>query len=217
MKKAKLKKQVSKKNEPQISEKFSVKTKIITIIISILVLVAFYFITVKIVENRKNDSENIEQEVVNVRKLNDIDYSDVEKMVASSYYLLFDKDDDSHNDEYDAYIDSLKAINFPIEFYYINLSKDENKDVLSSKEKLDDLKNIKVKDTTLIYVEDGKIKDTYVGNEKILEYLSSFFVTDESNSNSNSNDDKEESNSNKESTSNKSNSNEKVESNSNKK
>ena len=191
MKKAKLKKQVSKKNEPQISEKFSVKTKIITIIISILVLVAFYFITVKIVENRKNDSENIEQEVVNVRKLNDIDYSDVEKMVASSYYLLFDKDDDSHNDEYDAYIDSLKAINFPIEFYYINLSKDENKDVLSSKEKLDDLKNIKVKDTTLIYVEDGKIKDTYVGNEKILEYLSSFFVTDESNSNSNSNDDKE--------------------------
>ena len=207
MKKAKLKKQVTEKDKTKVQEKFNIKTKIITAILMLALLVGFYFLTVKILDNRKPDTSDIEDNV-DVRKSNDIDYSDVENMVASSYYLLLNKADDSSNDEYDAYINSLKMIGYPIEFYYIDLSKDVNKEVLSDKEQIKNLKDLKVKDTTLIYVEDGKIKDTYVGSSKIIEYLSSFFTTEDSNETSNETSTSNKENSNKQEE-NKSNSNSK--------
>ncbi len=207
MKKAKLKKQVTEKDKTKVQEKFNIKTKIITAILMLALLVGFYFLTVKILDNRKPDTSDIEDNV-DVRKSNDIDYSDVENMVASSYYLLLNKADDSSNDEYDAYINSLKMIGYPIEFYYIDLSKDVNKEVLSDKEQIKNLKDLKVKDTTLIYIEDGKIKDTYVGSSKIIEYLSSFFTTEDSNETSNETSTSNKENSNKQEE-NKSNSNSK--------
>lgn len=202
MKKAKLKKQTNKSMIKASNNEFSIKYAIVTIVIMLLILVGFYFLTEKIL--KKNNSDNEEnQEIVQVRKLNNINYSDVDNMVATSYYLLIDKADDENNDSYDLYINSLKYNNFPIEFYYIDLSDDNNKQLLADDEKLDDLKNLKVKDTTLVYVSDGDIKETYVGSNSILSYLSSFFSADSSNesdsetsNNSNSNVDTSNKNSN---------------------
>lgn len=180
MKKAKLKKQTNKSMIKASNNEFSIKYAIVTIVIMLLILVGFYFLTEKIL--KKNNSDNEEnQEIVQVRKLNNINYSDVDNMVATSYYLLIDKADDENNDSYDLYINSLKYNNFPIEFYYIDLSDDNNKQLLADDEKLDDLKNLKVKDTTLVYVSDGDIKETYVGSNSILSYLSSFFSANSSN------------------------------------
>lgn len=202
MKKAKLKKQTNKSMIKASNNEFSIKYAIVTIVIMLLILVGFYFLTEKIL--KKNNSDNEEnQEIVQVRKLNNINYSDVDNMVATSYYLLIDKADDENNDSYDLYINSLKYNNFPIEFYYIDLSDDNNKQLLADDEKLDDLKNLKVKDTTLVYVSDGEIKETYVGSNSILSYLSSFFSANSSNesdsetsNNSNSNVDTSNKNSN---------------------
>ena len=213
MKKARLNKQdikKNKKNNKDLEEKFSVKASVITGILMLGALVGFYFLTDKILENRKVEETKEEEKVtVNVRKDNDIKYSEVEKIKDESYYLLIDKEDDENNSMYDIYINSLKYSNYSTNFYYVDLSKDENKDLLAKKDNLKNLKDLKVKDTTLIYVKDGKIDKTYVGGEKIIEYLVSFFSSD-SNSNSNNSD----SNSNKES---KSNSNKESKSNSNKK
>ncbi len=180
MKKAKLKKQTNKSMIKASDNEFSIKYAIITVVIMLLILVGFYFLTEKILKKTTTDSEE-QKEVVQVRKLNNINYSDVDNMVATSYYLLVDKADDENNDSYDLYINSLKYNNFPIEFYYIDLSDDNNKQLLADEEKLDDLKNLKVKDTTLIYVSEGKIKETYVGSNSILSYLSSFFSANNSN------------------------------------
>lgn len=180
MKKAKLKKQTNKSMIKASDNEFSIKYAIITVVIMLLILVGFYFLTEKILKKTTTDSEE-RKEVVQVRKLNNINYSDVDNMVATSYYLLVDKADDENNDSYDLYINSLKYNNFPIEFYYIDLSDDNNKQLLAEEEKLDDLKNLKVKDTTLIYVSEGKIKETYVGSNSILSYLSSFFSANNSN------------------------------------
>lgn len=180
MKKAKLKKQTNKSMIKASDNEFSIKYAIITVVIMLLILVGFYFLTEKILKKTATDSEE-RKEVVQVRKLNNINYSDVDNMVATSYYLLVDKADDENNDSYDLYINSLKYNNFPIEFYYIDLSDDNNKQLLAEEEKLDDLKNLKVKDTTLIYVSEGKIKETYVGSNSILSYLSSFFSANNSN------------------------------------
>lgn len=200
MKKAKLKKQPEQKIKNK-QEDFSIKSLVIAIVIICLILGGFYLLTERIVKNTKDETAPT-KEVVNVRKLNDIDYSDIEKMVTKNYYLLFDEADDKENEQYDLYINSLKYNNFPLEFYYIDLSKDENKDILGDKESLKDLDEIKVKETTLVYVKDGKISKTYVGSKEIIKYLSSFFEVEDkdkdtdkkSNSNESKESNKEESN-----------------------
>ena len=187
MKKAKLKTQTNKSMIKTSNNEISIKYAILTIIIMLLILVGLYFLTEKILKKTAVDNEE-NREVVQVRQLNNINYSDVDNMVSTSYYLLIDKADDENNDSYDLYINSLKYNNFPIEFYYIDLSDDNNKELLSDKEKLDDLKNLKVKDTTLVYVSEGEIKETYVGSESILSYLSSFFNVNDSNESDDNND-----------------------------
>ena len=211
MKKARLNKQTDSKKKQvnkNVEEKFSVKTSIITGILMLGALVGFYFLTDKIIDKNKIEEEKEEEKVtVNVRKDNDIKSSEIEKIKDSEYYVLIDKEDDENNSMYDIYINSLKYSNYSTNFYYVDLSKDENKDLLGKEEKLKKLSDLKVKDTTLIHVKDGKIEKTYVGGEKIIEHLTSFFSVS-SNSNSNSDSNKSDSNSNKDS---------KSESNSNKK
>lgn len=202
MKKARLNKQNTKKLET--TEDFTTKTKIITMFVLLLTLGGFYFLTEKIVEKQNKELKERNKEI-NVREDNDINYSDIDSIKDESYYLLLDKEDDEKNKQYDNYINSLKSSNYGVEYYYIDLSKDENKDLLGDKEELKELKELKVKDTTLIFVEDGKIKETYVGSEKILNQLMSYFI--KSAEDNNSNDgldefDKENFNSNKESKSN---------------
>lgn len=202
MKKARLNKQNTKKLET--TEDFTTKTKIITMFVLLLTLGGFYFLTEKIVEKQNKELKEQNKEI-NVREDNDINYSDIDSIKDESYYLLLDKEDDEKNKQYDNYINSLKSSNYGVEYYYIDLSKDENKDLLGDKEELKELKELKVKDTTLIFVEDGKIKETYVGSEKILNQLMSYFI--KSAEDNNSNDgldefDKEDFNSNKESKSN---------------
>ena len=213
MKKARLNKQNTKKLET--TEDFTTKTKIITMFVLLLTLGGFYFLTEKIVEKQNKELKERNKEI-NVREDNDINYSDIDSIKDESYYLLLDKEDDEKNKQYDNYINSLKSSNYGVEYYYIDLSKDENKDLLgdisnqittgfANAEVLKELKELKVKDTTLIFVEDGKIKETYVGSEKILNQLMSYFI--KSAEDNNSNDgldefDKENFNSNKESKSN---------------
>lgn len=196
MKKAKLKKHTNKSMIQTDNNEISIKYAVITVIIMLIILVGFYFLTEKILKKTTHDQEET-QEVVQVRKLNSINYSDVENMVASSYYLLIDKADDENNDSYDLYINILKYNKFPIEFYYIDLADDHNKDLLAKEEKLDDLKNLKVKDTTLVYVSEGKIKETYVGGNSILSYLSSFFSTSNKSDDTSNKDESKDNKSNK--------------------
>ena len=198
MKKAKLK-TTKTKNKKEIESKFSISTIIITGFLMLALLIGSYFLTIKILEKKNTEEET---ETINVRESNSINYSDIEDIKNTSYYLLFDKEDDEFNSTYDVYINSLKYSGYDNEFYYIDLSSDNNKDLLDDEESLKDLKKIKVKDTTLVYVEDGKIKDTYVGSTEINTYLLSFFTTttdetETSNAESNSNENDSKSNSNK--------------------
>lgn len=199
MKKARLNKQVDKKKETK--ENFTIKTKVITALILLLTLGGFYYLTIKIVDKQKKDNKET-NETIDVRKDNDINYSDIDSIKDSSYYLLLDKEDDDKNSQYDTYINSLKKSSSGLEYYYIDLSKDENKKLLGDKEELKDLKKLKVKDTTLIFVEDGKVKETYVGSEKILNQLMSYFIkiAEDNNDNEDVFGDVNDSNSNKDDT-----------------
>ena len=216
MKKARLKENTTKKsNKSSITdERFSPKVAVVTGIIMLASLVGFYFLTDKLVKNRKNTNETQEKEMTSVRESNSINYSDIDKIEDKNYYLLLDagtkveetsnKEDSKSNkdsnsneqktinyaSEYDQHIDYIAYQKLVDEkFYYIDYTKEENKDVFDKKEKLKNLKKLKVKEPTLIYVKDGKIDTTYVGNNNILMqmYIIRGYITTKSYSDSNSN------------------------------
>ena len=175
MKKARLKEQKTKK-EVITEEKFSTGTVVVTAIILLLCVVGTYFLTVKLVANRGKENTN-SNTTIDVRKDNTIKYSEVKEIKDKSYYLFFDKADDELNNTYDTYINSLKLSNYPTEFYYIDLSDEDNKDLLAKEEKLEKIDDIKVSDTTLLLIDDGDIKSKYVGASEVSNYLLSFFMT----------------------------------------
>jgi hypothetical protein len=187
MKKAKLVEQKEKKYSKEKPEiKFSIRKFIVVVVIISVILGLFYFLTEKIVKNMDTTDSNSNSNITydKAREVNNITYDELKKMKATSYFVLLDKADDENNDNYDTFIDILNY-HLSVKFYYVDLSKDANKDLLGDKESLESIDKLKVKDTTLIYVSDSKISNTYVGSEKILEYLASFFSLN-SNSNSNS-------------------------------
>lgn len=196
MKKARLIEQNTKKDKKELKteENFSVKTKVITAVLMFLALVGMYFVTIPLTKNRKANGTSNSNKNINVRKEKTIKYSEISKIKDESYYLFFDKKDDDLNNTYDTYINSLANSNYPVNFYYIDLSDDANKGLLGEDEELDKLSEIKVKDTTLILVDDKEIKSKYVGQSEVSNYLLSFFIqasnvtiktSSDSNSNSN--------------------------------
>jgi len=197
------------KKEIKTEENFSVKTKIITTVLMLLALVGMYFVTIPLTKNKKTNGTSNSNKNINVRKENTIKYSEISKIKDESYYLFFDKKDDDLNNTYDTYINSLANSNYQVNFYYIDLSDEANKDLLGDEQKLEKLSEIKVKDTTLILVDNKEIKSKYVGQSEVSNYLLSFFIqasnvtiktSSDSNSNSNEkvqdkkddNDDKKE-------------------------
>lgn len=186
MKKARLKEKHTKDNK-KIEKDFSTKSKVITAILLLILLVGFYFLTDKLVSKKSVDTSNKESnKTINVREENSINYSDIDSIKEDSYYLLLDKSDDENNNMYDIYINNI--VNQSLDsnkFYYIDLSKDENKKLVDKKSKLNDIKNIKVSDSTLLYVSKNDIKDKFEGGEKIIAKLSSYFIVNTSDSNSN--------------------------------
>ena len=185
MKKAKIVEQKEKKyskEKPPVT--FSVRKFIVVIVIIAVILGLFYFLTEKIVKNLDTGSDNSNSNITyeSARKVNDITYEELKKMKATSYFVLIDKADDENNTNYDTYIDILNY-HLSVKFYYVDLSKEENKSLLDKKAKLESIDKLKVTDTTLIFVSDSKISNTYVGSEKILEYLASFFTLNSNTSN----------------------------------
>lgn len=197
MKKARLIEQNTKKDKKELNkvEDFTVKTKVITAVLMLLALVGMYFVTIPLTKNKKTNGTSNSNKNINVRKENTIKYSEISKIKDESYYLFFDKKDDDLNNTYDTYINSLANSNYPVNFYYIDLSDEANKDLLDKDEKLEKLSEIKVKDTTLLLIDDKEIKSKYVGQSEVSNYLLSFFIQasnvtikTSSNSNSNSNE-----------------------------
>lgn len=185
MKKAKLIVQKEKENN-KVTNEFSFKKLIITIVIIVAVLTASYFLTDVIVKKTNNSNNQEQIEIPKVREENAIKYSEINKIEDKSYYLLFDEKDDANNSYYDVYIGLLSLKGLSTKFYYIDLGDEDNKDAIGKETSLKEVDKLKVKGTTLVAIEDGKVKETYEGSDKVLNYLLSFFSTGEETSEDNS-------------------------------
>lgn len=84
------------------------------------------------------------------------------------YFVLIEKKDDDHSSEYDTLLKSIAANDESPKIYTADLSSSFNTKYLDKESNFDsDLTKFKVKDTTLVEVEDHKIKDTFDSYDSI--------------------------------------------------
>ena len=88
------------------------------------------------------------------------------------YYVLIEKKDDDNSSEYDTLLKSIKANDEALKVYTADLSNSFNKPYLGNESNYDsDLTKFKVKDTTLIEINDHKIEDTFDNYDSIKKKL----------------------------------------------
>lgn len=166
MKKAKLKetkKTTPKKNVVE-AETMSVKKVVITLAVIVITFVAFYFLTdfliskrtVKVEESNSNTSTNTKE----IPFLNTLKQSQKE-------YYVFALTDDKDKDVY------IKYAGFNSKTYYtVDMTNSMNKTYIGEKTEINEkVKDIRISDSTLFVVKDGKIKEHFTGYDDIVEYL----------------------------------------------
>ena len=88
------------------------------------------------------------------------------------YFVLIEKENDDNSSEYDTLLKSIMANDEAPKIYTADLSSSFNKKYLDKESNYDsDLDKFKVKDTTLVEIEDHKIKDTFDSYDSIKEKL----------------------------------------------
>lgn len=84
------------------------------------------------------------------------------------YFVLIEKEDDDKSSEYDTLLKSIEANDEAPKVYTADLSSSFNKMYLNKENNFDsDLTKFKVKDTTLVEVENNKIKNTFDNYDSI--------------------------------------------------
>lgn len=141
------------------------------------VMLSFYFITEFVVKNKKgadnkpNDQINIEPDI----QYENILMGSLFKQNGSEYYVLAYDEEDILTEIYNQYISTYTKKEGHLNFYKVNLSSDYNKGYIAEESYLsgNDVTKIRVKETTLIRIKDGKIYKTYEGYENIKNKLKS--------------------------------------------
>lgn len=173
MKKAKLKetnKNNSKKRTVEEQESVSAKKVFVTITVILITFGAFYFLTDYLVSKRT--SPKVESNSNSTTNTTEISFLDLLKQSEKEYYVfaLKNETDEKVYAQYAGY-NSKK-------YYTIDMTTPMNKNHMAEKTSVgDSVKDIRISDTTLFVVKDGKITDHFTGDEEIIEYLKKNITT----------------------------------------
>ncbi len=148
-----------KQNSGENSNELIKLLKIILIVTGIMLI--FYGITLLVTDKADEKIETQNKEETSSKT--EIQYENI--MIGSllnhdgSYYVLIEKDDDNHLDEYDSLIGTIKSSEDAPTIYKANLTDSFNKNYLGEEANyyVDDIADFKVTGTTLVKVQDGKI------------------------------------------------------------
>lgn len=149
------------------ADEMSKLVKIVLIVTGIMIL--FYGITVLITKKvnavktaklgKTSESVSIQYDSIIIGSMFKFD---------GDYYVLIEKENDEHHDEYDTILKSVKANDDSPKIYVSDLSSSFNKQYLGKEKNYDsDLSKFKVVDTTLVKISDHKIEDTFDSYESI--------------------------------------------------
>lgn len=165
-----IKKRVQKKQPVITTDSFQFRNMIIIVAIIIITFVLFYFITGRLIKDA--DETNVENKVSTEIQKEKILVGQMFNRSDKEYYVLAYKQDDKFIDLYETYISKYNSDENNLIFYKIDLDEGLNKKYLSEKLNIsNNLNELKINDTILFKIVDGKVDSYYVGNNKIIEYL----------------------------------------------
>ena len=173
-KKGKIKKVEEKKViVDNYEDEFSFKKFIGIIIIILVVLGIFYFITTL---TAKKQESNVER---NVNSVIDTDMATIGTMLSKSesdYYVLAYRNESGKKnniDVYNMYIKDIKSSNDSFKIYKVNLSDAMNKAYISNENNItDNIEEFKLSDEALIHVVNNSISESFIGISDISKKLS---------------------------------------------
>lgn len=167
----KIKKKTIKQQPVITDESYQFKNLLIIIIVIVVLLVPLYFITKLVVKNNDEDKTvtNTTEAVIQNEK---ILVGQLFNRPQSEYYVLAYKSDNKFITLFDNYISDYTSKEDSLTFYKINLDEGLNKQYIKDETNIsDDLNELKLSDTTLIKIKDGKIENYYIGNDDVVEIL----------------------------------------------
>lgn len=148
------------------------------IIISALFLI-FYLLTL-IINNKKDSTDNSTATA-------EIQYDKIliGNMLTQSndkYYVLVEDSNDNYINSYGTYLDMYKEKTEHLRVYYADLNNPLNTKFKAEEANtsVSDILNLRIKETTLFYIANGKIKKVYEGHDNINTFLSKLASSEES-------------------------------------
>lgn len=173
MKKAKLVKN-NKKQEIIEKDSYSLKSFLLIILVLVIILGIFYFITTLVVKPvNPTDNDN----GVTIIDETKITLNNLLNRKEKEYYVLATKQNNNtqanYQTLYNNYITEYKKQEGALTFYNINLDDALNKGYISDKLNIsNDLSELKVNDDILFKIKDNKIEEYFAGSKNILKELS---------------------------------------------
>lgn len=158
----KIKNTKTNKKQQEVSNKLDLRNILIIFTGILIVFIIFYSLTLLILKKseKKVEFNNPGIEV----KENDIMIHQLLDQKESLYYVL--AVNDNYQELYDGYTGELTNL------YTINLENAFNKNIIGEEFILaESPRDIKINDTTLFVVENGALKEYYIGHEDVLKYL----------------------------------------------
>ena len=165
---------VKKNNEPVLLEEntsFSLKSIIIMLIIMFVVFVGFYFITVKVLDRQETNKTNVPI-VSDEYQSEKILFSQMLTRKETEYYVYAYDEKSKLYSLFEQYIKKYDEKEDKLPIYRIDLNDGMNKNYISNKTVVNDsLEGLKVSDTTLFKVNNGKIEAFYTQSNDIANAL----------------------------------------------
>lgn len=150
----------------------------LVIIVSLIVLI-FYIITIFV--NKKDETKDETTTTPATIQYDYILVGNILKQPNKSYYVLAKTSDDVNSKVYEAYLSNYKKLEDALRVYYIDLDNPLNSKFLNEESnfKINNVTDISFKETTLLLIENNKIKKTYEGKDNIIKILLELTETDE--------------------------------------
>lgn len=145
-----------------------IRTLLIILVLFLLLYGLTYFIT-----NKKEDNTNKEEEVTSIQ-YSKIEIGTMLKQKRDVYYVLLAKTTDENKYSlYEAYSNAYYNEEENKKMYMVDLDSAFNESFISDKSNLDvdSISDFKVSQATLLKIENGKITETYEGDESVVSKL----------------------------------------------
>jgi hypothetical protein len=152
---------------------YSAKSIIIMVIIMIIVFVSFYFITIKVLENREDQSTVEDNTTVTEEYQSEkILFGQMLTRKENEYYVYAYDQKSKFYDLYEQYLKDYSSKDGALTVYRIDLNDGMNKSYVGDQTSIKDtLEGMQVSDITLFKIKDGKIDKYFTSSNDIAQEL----------------------------------------------